>query len=479
MYRHYVRFSLVLAACLLVSAPAYAVPPNTNAGPDQSVNEQTQVQLNGSATDPDGGAIVTYAWTQTGGPNVTLSNTGIANPTFTAPVRTVAQGSVVLTFQLTATDDQAEFSSDTVNITVNPVNSNPNADAGPNQNVNEQTNVNLNGTGSSDADGPIAAYAWVQQQGTAVALAGANTATPSFTAPSRTEQQGSETLRFQLTVTDSDGVTDSDSVDITVNPANADPVANAGPDQTVNENSPVSLNGTASSDPDGTIASYAWTQTAGTGVSLNGANTATPSFTSPDLPGNSGATLTFQLQVTDNEGATDTDSVDIDIDQVNQPPVVQTPIPDQAATEDQAFSLNISSNFSDPDTDTLTYSATGLPASLAPINANTGVINGTPTQAEAEANGGVYSVTVTARDPSNAQVSDTFTLTVAPDNDAPVATPQNVATDEDTSVAITLTGTDPDSPTLTFAIATPAVERYVDRYATERDLHAGPGLLGQ
>lgn len=88
---------------------------------------------------------------------------------------------------------------------------------------------------------------------------------------------------------------------------NADPIANAGADQTVRATSTVTLNGTASADPDGTIASYAWTQTGGTTVALSSASVASPTFTAPT----GGGTLTFSLTVTDNAGATATDTVSI------------------------------------------------------------------------------------------------------------------------------------------------------------------------
>ena len=92
---------------------------------------------------------------------------------------------------------------------------------------------------------------------------------------------------------------------------NQPPAANAGPDQTVAENTAgVTLNGGSSTDSDGTIASYSWVQTAGSPtVTLTGANTATPTFTAPSVTATT--TLTFRLTVTDNSGATATDDVSV------------------------------------------------------------------------------------------------------------------------------------------------------------------------
>jgi hypothetical protein len=74
--------------------------PMANAGTDQSVGVGASVTLDGSgSSDPDGHTPLTYGWTQTGGPAVTLSSATAVSPTFTAP------GSpTVLTFSLTVTD---------------------------------------------------------------------------------------------------------------------------------------------------------------------------------------------------------------------------------------------------------------------------------------------------------------------------------------------------------------------------------------
>jgi hypothetical protein len=88
--------------------------------------------------------------------------------------------------------------------------------------------------------------------------------------------------------------------------ANVAPTANAGASQTVASGATVTLNGSASSDPDGTIAGYAWTQTLGGAVSLSSSTTAQPTFVAPTVT--SATTLSFSLVVTDNAGAASTAS---------------------------------------------------------------------------------------------------------------------------------------------------------------------------
>ncbi len=94
------------------------------------------------------------------------------------------------------------------------------------------------------------------------------------------------------------------------------PSANAGADQTVDVSASVSLDGSASSDADGTVVSYSWTQTVGTAVTLINEQTAMPSF---DAPGNT-ATLTFELIATDDLGFEGKDEVQITVNAPPPPP---------------------------------------------------------------------------------------------------------------------------------------------------------------
>ncbi|NLD36638.1 MAG: hypothetical protein GX654_07205, partial [Desulfatiglans sp.] len=157
----------------------------------------------------------------------------------------------------------------------------PVANAGTDQTKAEGQVVTLNGSASSDPDGSIVSYNWTQTGGTAVTLSSATTVQPSFTAPN--VGPSGATLTFSLTVTDTQGLQSTDSVNINVTWVNAAPTANAGPDQTKAEGLVVTLNGSGSSDPDGSTLTYLWTQTGGTAVTLSSATTVQPSFTAPNV----------------------------------------------------------------------------------------------------------------------------------------------------------------------------------------------------
>ena len=118
--------------------------------------------------------------------------------------------------------------------------------------------------------------------------------------------------------------------------------------------------------------------------------------------------------------------------------------PDQSIAEDAAFTLTFSAGiFTDSDGDTLTYTATksdgsALPAWLA-FNAATRTFSGTPANSDV----GSFGVTVTAADPGALSASDTFVITVANTNDAPVLSQSGAldsAFDGDGKVITDLTG---------------------------------------
>ena len=296
-------------------APPPNTPPVARAGTDQTVDAGTSVTLNGSASyDPEGSAI-SYSWSQTGGPTVSLSGRTTATPSFTAPQPT--SSSVALTFTLTVTDDAGQTGTDPVRVTVNNVNAPPVADAGITQTVAPNNQVTLDGSNSSDPDDGISTYAWTQTGGPTVTLSNSGAVQPTFIAPD--VGAGSTSLGFRLEVTDSFGLSSSDNCIVNVTAGNQPPTADAGLEQNVDEGALVTLDGTGSSDSDGSIASYLWTQTGGTTVTLSNPGSATPTFTAPSI-GTGGGALTFQLAVTDDLGLQGTDSVIVNVAWVNVQP---------------------------------------------------------------------------------------------------------------------------------------------------------------
>lgn len=93
---------------------------------------------------------------------------------------------------------------------------------------------------------------------------------------------------------------------------NQPPAANAGQDLTAVENTRVALDGSGSTDPDGTLTSFQWTQTGGTPVAIDGAAAARASFTAP-VVGSDGETLTFRLTVTDDDGTPSIAAVSVNV----------------------------------------------------------------------------------------------------------------------------------------------------------------------
>ncbi len=314
-------------------------PPVAEAGSNINGAVNTSITLDGSnSLDPDGN-ITSYQWSQQSGPNVTINNSNQVIASFTA---TVASTYI---FRLTVTDNDGATNSDEVSVLVNNSNLPPVANAGGDLNGNVNTLVNLDGTGSSDPDGSINGFQWAQQSGPSVTINNEDQALASFTPIE------AGTYIFRLTVTDDNSATNSDQVTVTISSsANVTPVANAGDDINGSINSLVSLDGTGSSDPDGSIITYQWIQRSGPSTTIDDAHQAVASFT-PTVPG----TYIFRLTVTDNNGATNFDDISVLIDDTstNLPPIADAGI-DQNGQVNEIITLD-GSNSSDPEGSTISF----------------------------------------------------------------------------------------------------------------------------
>ena len=187
----------------------------------------------------------------------------------------------------------------------------PVADAGSNQDVQPSDLVTLDGSGSSDHFGAAVTYQWTQTQGSAVVLSDSHAASPTFDAPY--VGSSGETLTFQLTVTDPVGLQSTATTSVTV-VYPGQPVADAGPDQTVDQNQLVTLDGSGSHDPGPYPLTYLWQQAASDPdqVTLSDPTAVNPSFTAPSGLSQNTA-LTFNLVVNDGYENSPTDSVVITV----------------------------------------------------------------------------------------------------------------------------------------------------------------------
>lgn len=234
-----------------------------------------------------------------------------------------------------------------------------------------------------------------------------------------------------------DGVVDSNvaTVTITVNAVNDAPVANGQSGLTVNEDTPLPITLTGS-DIEGsaltfiTAAPSHGTLTPGTGAS----RTYTPAanYNGPD-------SFTFVV----NDGLTNSvtsATVSITVLAVNDAPVAN-PV---TVNGSEDTSVVVTLNGTDVDSPSLTYlfamPTKGALSGTAPNLTYTPALN----------TNGPDSFTYTVNDGTLTSASGTVSVSINPVNDAPLAQGQSVATQEDTDVSITVTGTDVDGDTLTF-----------------------------
>jgi hypothetical protein len=196
--------------------------------------------------------------------------------------------------------------------------------------------------------------------------------------------------------------------DITVvGAANQSPVVVAPglADRSIQVGQPVSIDvATAFADPDGNVLTFSQSGLPAS-LTLSG-NVISGTPTVADV---ASSPYTVTVTAADGQNGTASDVFALTITQ-NQPPTVVAPgIPDRSVNEGESLSLNVASAFTDPDSDPLTLSVSGLPAAFGLAG---GFITGVATGALVQ--GSPYTVTVTANDGRGGTVSDPFRLTIVP-----------------------------------------------------------------
>jgi VCBS repeat-containing protein len=251
-----------------------------------------------------------------------------------------------------------------------------------------------------------------------------NAATRTFSGTPTNDEVG--TISVKVTATDAGNLSAFDTFDVTIaNTNDAPTLTNAISDQSATEDATFSLtvptNTFADVDAGDTLA-YSATRADGSALPTWLAFDATTrTISGTPLNGDVG-TLSVKVTAMDVAGASAFDSFDVVVANTNDAPVVANAVADQLATEDAPFSFTVPAGaFSDVDVgDVLSYSATRVNGTALPswltFDAATRNFSGTPLNADV----GTISVRVTATDTGGLSASDTFDVTVANTNDAPV-----------------------------------------------------------
>ena len=235
-------------------------------------------------------------------------------------------------------------------------------------------------------------------------------------------------------------------------PPNVPPTANAGLDQSVDEQATVTLSGSGL-DSDGSIASYAWTQVSGTSVDLQDAASASASFEAPDKVSGM-EELVFRLTVTDNRGEVASDEVSVTVTYANSPPVADAG-PDMTVLAQSQVTLMGSGEDSDGNVVSYQWGLSFGPQ-ITLVDADTATASFTaPEWSSLTAD---FTILLTVTDDLGATASDEVKITI---NAPPTAEagPDRVV-NEITEVTLMGSGNDPDGSIASFAwqqVAGPSV----------------------
>ncbi|QDX96989.1 tandem-95 repeat protein [Pectobacterium carotovorum subsp. carotovorum] len=439
-------------------APVVATPiPAQNVAQDGSLNFTVPA---GTFTDPDGDTLTLSATLADGSPLPAWLSFNPATGTFSGTPGNGDVGS--LSIKITATDPSSTAISTTFGLTVTNVNDAPVVSGTlPPQSVAQDGGFSFTVPASTftDPDGDILTLSATLADGSPLpAWLSFNPATGTFSGTPGNGDVGN--LSIKVTATDTTHASVSTNFSLTVTNVNDAPVVSGTlPPQSVAQDGGFSFTVPAGTftDPDGDTLTLSATLANGSPLpAWLSFNPATGTFSG--TPGNADVgSLSIKVTATDTTNASVSTTFGLTVSNVNDAPVVATPLPPQSVTQDGGFSFTVpAGTFTDPDGDTLTLSATlangsPLPAWLS-FNPATGTFSGTPGNADV----GSLSIKVTATDTTNASVSTTFGLTVSNVNDAPVvATPlpsQSVAQDGGFSFTVPVgTFSDPDGDTLTLS----------------------------
>jgi hypothetical protein len=320
----------------------------------------------------------------------------------------------------------------------------PVANAGTDQSVNTGNTVSLSGGGSSDANNDTLTFAWTLS----TAPAGSASTITNDTAVSASfvpDVDGTYTI--QLIVNDGTVNSAADTIAVTATTPNTAPTANAGADQNVTTGATVTVDGVASSDPEGSNLTFAWTitnQPSNSTAMLSDAAVMAPTFVA-----NVNGTYTLQLVVNDGSLASTPDTVDIIATTPNSAPTANAGMDQNIATSAVVTLDGSGSTDVDGDNITYTWSLSSVPQNSAAALSDTSAVSPTFT-ADLD---GTYTAQLIVNDGQVDSAADSVDVVATTANSAPVA---NAGTDAsvETGTLVTLDGSasvDSDNDMITYA----------------------------
>lgn len=378
------------------------LPPGVDAGLNKTVDEGEVVLFSATVTDPGFYDTHTYEWDFETDGTIDSTGLGLFNPTHVYPHEGTYQVTVYVT------DDDGGWDYDDLFVTVENVA--PIVDAGPDQTVNEGETVHFTG----DFDDPgLDTYTIVWDFDDGILIEGELNPDHSYC--------GSRIYVATLTVTDDEGAEGSDTCNITV--LNVPPTANAGSDQIVNEGETVSFSGIINDAGTCDIITYEWSFDDST---PKVSDTLTPTHTYGD-----NGVFIVTLTVTDDDGATTTDTLTVTVNNVlptitseitMTPPYIENPeyiLPivhtlefSITATDPGSDDLTYTWNWDDGTTDECTYYNDGTNPDGYP-SPNINPITQTDTITHIYSESGSYYVTVTITDDDTGTATSlTYEVTV-------------------------------------------------------------------
>lgn len=326
--------------------------PKANAGSDLEIDEHANGQLDGTLSSDFENSNLSYIWNDID--ELGLDFTNVAKPTFTAPT---VNANTNYRVSLKVNDGENYSLPDTVIVTVKRINLPPVANAGTDFEIVSGSAGNLNGSGTADPHALALTFNWKIEPDDFEPV-NPSEASTGFVAPMVSNDKEYKAI---LTVTNSDLLSDQDTVLIKVIKSSLKPIANAGSNQTVNEGVLVELDGSASNVWESETIFYSWTSAF---LSLNAATSVKSFFIAPEVKKDT--TVTVILTINDGKQTSTPDTVKITIRNVNKKPVANAGV-DLVVNEGDLIMLDGSAS-SDPDGDAIIYNWTAEGYSISGAN---------------------------------------------------------------------------------------------------------------